>query len=138
MKRKIIIVGSIFVLALILLLPSIPAIQQKTIEDMAYSDFKEEIKTLDDDVKLPNLYNLVMFFYNLMDNRLNRVAGRVELIYDFIRNLFNLAPYSDNGKLLFVILIFRLIILATPLYFYSHYWYYFSEKLELNWDIKPI
>ena len=40
MKKKILI-GSIIAVALLLLMPSIPAIQQKTIEDKAYSDFVE-------------------------------------------------------------------------------------------------
>ena len=66
MKKKILI-GSMLVLTLLLLMPSIPAIQQKTIEDKAYSDFVEELKdvdledieVLDDDVKFPLLLQFV-------------------------------------------------------------------------------
>ena len=46
MKKKILI-GSLLVLTLLLLMPSIPAVQQKTIEDKAYSDFVEELKDVD-------------------------------------------------------------------------------------------
>jgi len=46
MKKKILI-GSMLVLTLLLLMPSIPAVQQKTIEDKAYSDLVEQ---LDEDV----------------------------------------------------------------------------------------
>jgi hypothetical protein len=47
------------VLTLLLLMPSIPAIQQKTIEDNAYSDFVEKLKDTDlenIDLKLPETY----------------------------------------------------------------------------------
>ena len=50
MKKKTLI-GSMLVLTLLLLMPSIPAIQQKTIEDKAYSDFVEEIKKSNGDIK---------------------------------------------------------------------------------------
>ena len=48
MKKKIII-GSMLVLTLLLLMPSIPAIQQKTIEDKAYSDLVEKFEDVDVD-----------------------------------------------------------------------------------------
>jgi len=67
MKKKILI-GSLLVLTLLLLMPSIPAIQQKTIEDKAYSDFVEklqvfnveDIEILDDDIKFPLLFKLLL------------------------------------------------------------------------------
>jgi len=43
MKTKLMI-GIILVLTLLLLMPSIPAIQQKSVEDKAYSDFVELLK----------------------------------------------------------------------------------------------
>jgi len=46
MKKKILI-GSLLVLTLLLLMPSIPAIQQKTIEDKAYSDLVEKFEDFD-------------------------------------------------------------------------------------------
>ena len=46
MKKKILI-GSIIAVALLLLMPSIPAIQQKTVEEKAYSDFVERLKDVD-------------------------------------------------------------------------------------------
>jgi len=70
MKKKILI-GSMLVLTLLLLMPSIPAVQQKTIEDKAYSDFIEELKNvdledievLDDDVIFPRLLLFVESIY---------------------------------------------------------------------------
>ena len=65
---KRILIGSMLVLSLLLLMPSIPAIQQKTIEDKAFSDFVEELKNVDledikvlDDIRHPELYALVVF-----------------------------------------------------------------------------
>jgi len=46
MKKKILI-GSILVLTLLLLMPSIPAIQQKTIEVKVYDDLVKDIKEID-------------------------------------------------------------------------------------------
>lgn len=56
---KKILIESILAVSLILMMPSIPAIEQKTIEDGAYHDFTEEINILDDDIKLPRLYTLL-------------------------------------------------------------------------------
>ncbi len=61
MKKKILI-GSIIAVALLLLMPSIPAIQQKTVEEKAYSDFVERLKDVDlEDIEVSNealhLYN---------------------------------------------------------------------------------
>jgi len=69
MKKKILI-GSIIAVLLLLLMPSIPAIQQKSVEEgvkqeiqekLDTIDFKDlrEIKTLDDDVKHLLLYEYV-------------------------------------------------------------------------------
>ena len=46
MVRKKILIGSIFVLALMLLMPSIPAVQQNTIEEGIKQDIQEKIDSL--------------------------------------------------------------------------------------------
>ena len=70
MKKKILI-GSLLVLTLLLLMPSIPAIQQKTIEDKAYSDLVEKFGDVDadfiellKDVDLEDLQEKVEIFVN--------------------------------------------------------------------------
>ena len=72
MKKKILI-GSLLVLTLLLLMPSIPAIHQRTIEDRTYDDFEskvmEEMETFGDDIKFPNLHSL---FIMICEFRLNR------------------------------------------------------------------
>ena len=75
MNKKILI-GSIIAVALLLIMPSIPAIQYKTIEEKTYSglvekfddvDLKEikEINNLGEDVKFPNLYEFLARFLAL-------------------------------------------------------------------------
>ena len=142
--RREILFGSIFVLALILLMPSIPAIEQKTIEDKAYSDFIEKIEEFDfedigklDDMKHPILYSFVMTLYNHMNNRLNRVGDRFTLIIDFIINNFDVSLYNELGKLLIVIIFIRVNSLVLPIMYYSLFWYNLSETLGWNWDIEP-
>ena len=110
MKRKSILFGSIFVLALMFLMPSIPAIQQKTIEDKAYSDFVEElkeleleeIKTFNDDIKLPILYAIVIALLNFRKNQLLRV-GIIYLMFFSGNNLLNARKNLDfHNQVLFV------------------------------------
>jgi len=59
MNKKILI-GSILAVALLLLMPSIPAIQQKTIEDKAYSDLVEKFG----DFNLEDLQEKIQKFVN--------------------------------------------------------------------------
>ena len=70
MNKKILI-GSILAVALLLLMPSIPAIQQQTIEDKAYSDFVEKFEDVDadfiellKDVDIEDLQEKVEIFAN--------------------------------------------------------------------------
>ena len=69
MNKKILI-GSIIAVVLLLLMPSIPAIQQKSVKDKTYSDFVEKlqdfnvenIEILDDDIKFPLLFELLLHY----------------------------------------------------------------------------
>jgi hypothetical protein len=65
--NKRILVGSIFVLTLLLLMPTIPAIQQKTIQEELYNDLVDQIDIKDikeikklNEVKHPLLYSLIV------------------------------------------------------------------------------
>ena len=82
MKKKILI-GSIIAVALLLLMPSIPAIQQKTVEEKAYSDFVERLKDVDlEDIEVlewirhPILYIFVIF---LLSFRIERALAMAEM-----------------------------------------------------------
>ena len=64
--RKKILIGSMLVLTLLLLMPSIPAIQQKSVEDSVYDDFESKVMKgigiLGDDIKFPKLRELYRNF----------------------------------------------------------------------------
>ena len=78
MKKKILI-GSLLVLTLLLLMPSIPAVQQKTIDEGIKQEIQEKIDsiTLDDlkyidvldDIRHPILYYLFWLFINFRIER---------------------------------------------------------------------
>ena len=85
MGRKKILIGSIFVLALILLMPSIPAIEQKTIEDKAYSDFIEKIKDVDlediSDIEWNIFPRLMQLLWDIFDLRFDRGDILMMIVY---------------------------------------------------------
>ena len=103
-------------------MPSIPAIQQKTIEDKAYSDFIENITILDDDIKLPNLYAIILFLYLFRYQRMEFLAdisyhiGRWGLTIDF------------------PILFLRAFWLFGSLEVWAKFWTKISDALGMNWE----
>jgi len=114
MKTKLI-VGSIIAIALLLLMPSIPAIQQKTIEDKAYSDLVEriedfnfkdlkEITSLEKDEKFPKLWDLIKAICSFRSIR----GATLEFIADIFMVFFQL-----SGPIV------RLIYLRGTYLFYS-------------------
>jgi len=91
MGRKKILFGSIFVLALILLMPSIPAVQQKTIEDRIKHNLQEKL----------NLNNL---------EEMNDVKGLIEVIH-------NKEDLPDNFPIGFLAILIMLILSVIGLFF---------------------
>ena len=75
--KKTILMGSTFVLALVVLMPAIPAVCYKTIDDTKGGDFGDEFNfvdfrdfmTLDSDLKYPVLYVFVISVYYLRATR---------------------------------------------------------------------
>ncbi|UCD13629.1 MAG: hypothetical protein JSW60_08745 [Thermoplasmatales archaeon] len=98
--RKTILIGSMLVLTLLLMMPSIPAIQQKKIEYNAYSDFIEKIKN---DIKYPNLYELLSF---LIDFRCTRGFVMALISTDFWGNVENFYFYYRGMWLYITAVIF--------------------------------
>jgi hypothetical protein len=119
MNNKILI-GSIFAVALLLLMPSIPAIQQKTLEDTTnniveqkdYVEIKDvkEIKPVDDDIKFPWLLQLVTFQYDLLMTR-SELLRIISLGFDY---------YSNDP--IFPLMYYRSVYLRELAFAYSDFW----------------
>ena len=86
MKKKILI-GGIIVVALLLLMPSIPAIEQKTIEDKVYSDLVEKLEDVDAD-----------FIELLKDFDLEDLREKFEIFVN--SEIFKHLSSSDSGQTL--------------------------------------
>ena len=123
MKKKIII-GSLLVLILLLLMPSIPAIQQKTIEDKAYSDLVEKLKdleVLDGDMKFPILFAFVYMFARIQ-------AYRSFKFWDFAQ------PGGDYSPIIHPLLFAYAIWLFFVVVRWVDFWFAISDEFEWNWD----
>ncbi len=129
MKKKILI-GSMLVLTLLLLMPSIPAIQQKTIEDKAYSDFVEKFEDVDleyikvlEGEKYPILYMMVitLLTFRLAQIYNNFIIGMILLYSGFY---FALIPILIREYWLDI----NLVVFAT-------FWQNLSDTFGWNWDL---
>ena len=123
MKKKILI-GSIIAVALLLLMPSIPAIQQKTIEEKAYSDFVEglkDVEILDDVMKFPILFAFVIMLALLQNYRAFR-------IWDFAQPGGYPNPVEHPLLNLYGCWIFLSMVV------WLEFWMIISDKLGWNWQ----
>ena len=141
MRMKLLL-GSLLVLTLLLLMPSIPAVQQKSIEEGVKQDLQEKLETItlddlkiingDDRIKHPILYIIVMLTIYLRYIKMYRIAFRWTII-DFL----DIDGYYFNLLLtLFYLLRFEVLIIFSLIY-YTYFWYSISELLGWNWDIVP-
>ena len=128
MKKKILI-GSLLVLTLLLLMPSIPAVQQKTIEDKAYSDFVEELSDIKvlELIRHPILYTLVMF---LFFHRIERGVMLLEISTEH----WNF-PY--NFDIIHPVLFCWFLWIYLSLEIYSAFWNNVSDKFGWGWNVSP-
>ena len=133
MNKKILI-GSIIAVVTLLLMPSIPAVQQKAIVDKAYDDFVEKIGKInlinenditpnEDRIKHPLLLCFI------------RYMGAFRLIRGLIYMLF-----SSNYPALYVPLeIYYPIIYERGEWLWSsgfewfYFWYSIAYKMDWNW-----
>ncbi len=139
MKKKILI-GSIFVLVLILLMPSIPAIQHKTVEEGFKQDLQEKLEaiTVDDlkemeeldGIRHPILYAIVISIANF---RFSRCYFYARILDELMVNPNN--PILPQNPIIFYILLLRLGALAGRTNANLLYWDYASDWLGWNWDI---
>jgi len=119
MKKKILI-GSMLVLTLLLLMPSIPAIQHKTIEE----GIKQDLQELEW-IRHPLLYTLVML---LCYFRMIRATIILNIASDYIW------WYHDIH---FPLLFIRGVWLAVTSGIWYTFWQIVSDILGWGWDTNP-
>ena len=135
MKKKILI-GSMLVLTLLLLMPSIPAIQQKSIEEGFKQEIQEKLNliTLDDlenikdldDNKFPLLYVIVVLIASFQ-------VLRFVVMYKIAESSF--ATGTHPHPYLFIISFVRSIFLLKTVIVWIGIWEYISDELGWNWDL---
>ena len=128
MKKKILI-GSLLVLTLLLLMPSIPAIQQKTIEDRTYNDLVEQLnlKDLRDIKVLERLKHPFLFLF---------------VCVIFVSRMFRGSVYFYTSQdwdgrqpiIIQPLLYLRGMMLLSSGYYWYLFWETISEILGFNWD----
>lgn len=125
MRRKILI-GSLLVLTLLLLMPSIPAVQQKSIEEGIKQDLLllNDIETLDD-VKHPILYELVKYMLNLRFELLDKLFHYSGYIY-----YYNWEIYHPILFIWSFVMIIRWVIKSI-------FWQRTSDNLGWGWVLPP-
>jgi len=133
MKKKILI-GSMLVLTLLLLMPSIPAIQQKTIEEGIKQDIREKLDTiaLDDlkDIKMldwirhPIIYVLLSIY----------IPIRAESVMKFLEFVVELLPRHIDSPI-FVILYQWLYV---RLYWFRNILQGIADFRGWNWDLPEV
>ena len=132
MNKKILI-GSMLVFTMLLLMPSIPAIQMNTIKDRTYNNLDEQfdvrnIKELENilNMKYPRLYDLVIWW--LIDIRFKQAS----------RN-WNIALYlfEQNLPRLSLLCLIRAMFILTMFDIHVNLWVTLSNTLgwDWNWDI---
>ena len=127
---KRILIGSMLVLTLLLLMPSIPAVQQKIIEDRAYHDLIEQLDIKDvkeirkmDWIRHPLLYILVIFIAKFR-------WGRCLIIVEGSCDFTNFPP---EFEIYHPIRFFRGLWLVFTIAFWCSFWYFISTTLGWNW-----
>ena len=148
MKKKILI-GSMLVLTLLLLMPSIPAIQQKTIEDKAYSDFTEMFG--DVDAEFIELFEDVNFEdIGILDGDVKFSILQYIVYYIFVIRFFHgltlslygteiLLNYAGPGQLIVASLALMIMTrggwLFSTAVLWIEYWMNLSDTYGWNWHL---
>jgi len=140
MGRKKILIGSIFVLTLILLMPSIPAIQQKTIEDSTYSHFaKNKIDfNINKIEKLEQLKHPILFLIILTITIYNILrVSFYSILFSYSIDNSNPDDITIKHPLLAIISAFRGLTIYIPVLIWIYFWNYISNQLGWNWNFQP-
>jgi len=130
MKKKILI-GSMLILTLLLLMPSIPAVQKATIEDGIKQDIQDKLdvsnldyfKDIFDEIKHPILYSIVIWTIMLRFKQMDA------------NTLFAINMMEKGFLYIFALIFTRSIWIAITLRYYTTFWNNISETFGWNWDI---
>lgn len=141
MKTKIIIT-TMLVLTLLLLMPSIPAVQQKTVEYGFKQNIQEKLETITlddlkdidvlDGLKHPILYYIFISVLYIRD---------LKMVFNFIMlELCTETGFYDIDIIYPILFLIFAIRFLTNYYFYTCwavFWGYLSIILEWNWGSTP-
>jgi hypothetical protein len=122
MKKRIIL-GSIVVLSLILLMPSIPAININAIDNKIHLEYEKLYLNSVIDIKIPDKFPLL---YLLVVGVLNFQLKRVELLIEY-------AVDFENREIKHPLLILRAIMIIEIHDMWWNFWYYLSDDLGWGW-----
>ena len=139
--RKKILIGSLLVFALLLLMPSIPAIQQRMVEEGVKQEIQEKLETITlddlkditvlDNMKHPILYYIVILIWYVKILRYD--------INEFIsEKTYEIGPFGRImilNPILYYICVIRFNILFSQTILWIARWSFISETLGWNWDI---
>ncbi len=143
MKKKILI-GSMLVLTLLLLMPSIPAVQQKSIEEGIKQELQEKFETINLDylegmedfewIRHPILYAIVMSFAYLQNFR---------FALNFMLSVSCTEPdgfgsFIFTKPILFAFFMFRAVWLSITAFTWVGFWTYISEVMEWDWNLPGV
>jgi hypothetical protein len=123
--RKKILIGSIFVLTLLLLMPSIPALQINTVKDALQqniNDFGRKSSIIDKLLELPNHILLFLIVYTIAKFRFLRFK---------LNFMFSISP--PYIQITHPFLLMRSIFLLIRYSYWLNIWIKVSEKLGWNW-----
>ena len=134
MKIKIIMVCLVSI-AFLLMMPSIPAIQQKSIEEGFKQDLRENLYSisLDDSKEIeglegPNYSLLYDFVMRILDFRFRQ--------FDNIEN-FLFYCYEEKFEWLLIFGMFRLSWVTITIHYWNNFWYYISNTFGWDWGMEP-
>ena len=143
MNKKLLL-GSLFVLILILLMPSISAVQHMTVEGEIKQDIKEKIDSISfksikdnivfEEIKYALLYNFVFFIYKLYLVRIliHILIGISIIIWVYSEEHTKMIEYL--GFILCAIVILRMMTLEGSFILWESFWMNMSDYFGWNWD----
>lgn len=135
--KKKTIFGSIFVLIVIMLMPSIPAIQKNVIDNEFKQKIQEKIESIDindlkyikklETIKFPIILAIVFLLYTFLESR-------GFFIQNYAWELLVNDRFPGNLFFLYELMILRGVLLVCSAQFFLIFWLFISNILGWNWS----